>query len=234
MQNFLGLLQQNAFIIIIAVTGFFGCIVFNLAGKGLSKLYDETCIMTGSNNAFIKQLKLRRENGMRINVNIRNTYAFVMKNMDKYRYLNLSIRDYVKMAYLLQLVCVMLGLMGGVIHQNVWYAAYGCVCAIAVACVGRIEDIDRKEQQVIINIVDYFDNILTSDKKVVESRAKEDYNKNSMQVQRQTEQSGAVLFAEVKESAAKQTVSTKDEPGQLKINEEQRRLIEEVLKEYLA
>lgn len=216
MQEFIGIIEQNAFIILIAVTGLFGCLAFNMAGKGMAVLCNETASMTTSNHPFIKQIKLRRENGMRINVNISNTYVFVQKNMERYKYMNLPIRDYLKMAWLVQLLCVMLGLVGGVINGNVWYTAYGCVCAIAISCVGRIEDVERKEQQVVINIVDYFDNILTFDKKVVETEAKEDYNKNDM---REDNTSGT------------QKVS---EPQTAAISEEQRQLIEEVLKEYLA
>ena len=216
MQEFIGMIEQNAFIILIAVTGLFGCVAFNMAGKGITVLCNETASMTTSKHPFIKQIKLRRENGMRINVNVSNTYAFVQKNMERYKYLNLPIRDYLKMAWLVQLLCVMLGLVGGVINGNVWYTAYGCVCAIAISCVGRIEDVERKEQQVVINIVDYFDNILTFDKKVVETEPKEDYNKNDMQ---------ADTVAEAKKVNESQVAA---------ISEEQRQLIEEVLKEYLA
>ena len=147
MQNFTVNVGENAFVILIALTGLFGCLAFSLAGKGLSILYNETISMTASTHPFIKQIKLRRENGMRINMNIHNTYAFVLKSMDKYKYLNLTVRDYMKVAWLIQLVCVMLGLVGGVIKANVWYTAYGCVCAVAVSCVGRIEDVERKSSR---------------------------------------------------------------------------------------
>lgn len=214
MQNFSVIAGQNAIVIIIAITGLFGCLAFSLAGKGLAVLYNETISMTASNHPFIKQIKLRRENGMRINMNIHNTYAFVLKSMDRYKYLNLTIRDYMKVAWLIQLVCVMLGLVGGVINSNVWYTAYGCVCAVAVSCVGRIEDVEKKEQQVIINMVDYFDNVMTPDRK------KEEAEHREIQAEEPEKEHC------VKEPETVQTVTA--------INEEQRRLIEEVLREYLA
>ena len=160
MQNFLSLMAENTFAIIIAVMGFFGCLAYGIAGKGMSVLYNESLSMTASSHPFIRQLKLRRENGMRINTSIHNTQAFVLKNMERYRYLNLSIDEYVKTAWLIQLICIMLGLMSGIIKQNMWYTAYGCVCAVAVACVGKIEDIEKKESRIVVNIVDYFDNVL--------------------------------------------------------------------------
>ena len=92
MQNFLSLMAENTFAIIIAVMGFFGCLAYGIAGKGMSVLYNESLSMTASNHPFIRQLKLRRENGMRINTSIHNTQAFVLKNMERYRYLNLSSR----------------------------------------------------------------------------------------------------------------------------------------------
>ena len=120
MQNFVSIMGENAFAIIIAVMGFFGCFSFGLAGKGMSVLYNETLVMTSSNHPFIKQIKLRRENGMRINTSIHNTYIFVLKNMERYKYLNLSIDEYVKTAWLIRLICVMLGLISGIIKENMW------------------------------------------------------------------------------------------------------------------
>lgn len=216
MQNLMSIIVENAFAILIAVTGFFGCLAFSLAGKGLTVLYNETTSMTASNHPFIKQIKLRRENGMRINTSIHNTYVFVLKSMERYKYLNLTVRDYIKTAWLIQLICVMIGLIGGVIKGNVWYTAYGCVCAIAVACVGRIEDVDRKEQQIVVNIVDYFDNVLAVDKKSVETEQQD-------------------IFDIDKEEAELHTAERQEpDKGAAVISEEQRRLIEEVLREYLA
>lgn len=221
MNEILEFVRENAFAIIIAFTGMLGCIVFNIAGKGLEGLYEESCSMNTTANPFLKQLKLRRENGMRINVSIHNSYAFVVKSMDKYRYLNMTIRDYVKMAWLIRLVCVMLGLVAGIINGNVWYTAYGCVCAIAVSCVGNIEDIDRKEIQIIVNIVDYFDNISAQDRRQAESDFKADIGAEEVKRNKQEMPVNAAALEEGKADMAL-------------INEEQRRLIEEVLKEYLA
>lgn len=221
MQNFTVNVGENAFVILIALTGLFGCLAFSLAGKGLSILYNETISMTASTHPFIKQIKLRRENGMRINMNIHNTYAFVLKSMDKYKYLNLTVRDYMKVAWLIQLVCVMLGLVGGVIKANVWYTAYGCVCAVAVSCVGRIEDVERKEQQVVVNMVDYFDNMLGQDrKKSVMPHEEMRDEKTAQEIKPQEKQNVEPI------PVSRQTM--------MAINEEQRKLIEEVLREYLA
>ena len=221
MQNFTINVGQNAFVILIAITGLFGCFAFSLAGKGLSILYNETISMTASTHPFIKQIKLRRENGMRINMNIHNTYAFVLKSMDKYKYLNLTVRDYMKVAWLIQLVCVMLGLVGVVVNAIVWYTAYGCVCAVAVSCVGRIEDVERKEQQIVVNMVDYFDNVLSQDRKRSEGLHEEVHEDKPAQEAKVQEQQKVEPIP-----VAGQSMTA--------INEEQRRLIEEVLREYLA
>jgi len=74
MQNFLSLMAENTFAIIIAVMGFFGCLAYGIAGKGMSVLYNESLSMTASSHPFIRQLKLRRENGMRI-----NTEAYIIR-----------------------------------------------------------------------------------------------------------------------------------------------------------
>lgn len=56
MQNFTVNVGENAFVILIALTGLFGCLAFSLAGKGLSILYNETISMTASTHPFINRL----------------------------------------------------------------------------------------------------------------------------------------------------------------------------------
>ena len=50
MQNFLSLMAENTFAIIIAVMGFFGCLAYGIAGKGMSVLYNESLSMTASSH----------------------------------------------------------------------------------------------------------------------------------------------------------------------------------------
>lgn len=231
MQNLTSVMAENAFAVIIAVMGFFGCLAYGLAGKGMSVLYNESLSMTASNHPFIRQLKLRRENGMRINKSIHNTYAFVQKNMERYKYLNLSVDEYIKTAWLIQLICVMLGLIGGVIKQNMWYTAYGFVCAVAVLCVGRIEAVEKKENQIVINIVDYFDNVLSGERVIGETMPQEP---DAEQI---TIQKDGIEYDSLKENIKKKyqrgnkgIVYNSD----IKISDEQIKLIEDVLREYLA
>ena len=233
MQNFLSLMAENTFAIIIAVMGFFGCLAYGIAGKGMSVLYNESLSMTASSHPFIRQLKLRRENGMRINTSIHNTQAFVLKNMERYRYLNLSIDEYVKTAWLIQLICIMLGLMSGIIKQNMWYTAYGCVCA--VACVGKIEDIEKKESRIVVNIVDYFDNVLSNDR----VRAGEIEDEPDMEpVNEKAEAENNGVGYEGSRAMAKRKLLQEDKTvaynTDIKISDEQIKLIEDVLREYLA
>ena len=232
MQNFIAVMQENAFAVIIAVMGMFGCLSFGLAGKGMTVLYNESISMTTSVHPFIKQIKLRRENGMRINSSIHNTYIFVLKNMEKYKYLNLSISEYVKTAWLIQLICVMLGLISGIIKGNIWYTAYGCVCAIAVACVGRIENIEKREQQTVVNIVDYFDNVLTNDRVSGETQrqdiVEDETDKKTADRSGNADVDNGLISGDMRSAKQKTPVMTGT------ISDEQRRLIEEVLREYLA
>ncbi len=233
MQNFVSIMGENAFAIIIAVMGFFGCFSFGLAGKGMSVLYNETLVMTSSNHPFIKQIKLRRENGMRINTSIHNTYIFVLKNMERYKYLNLSIDEYVKTAWLIRLICVMLGLISGIIKENMWYTAYGCVCAIAVSCVGSIEDVEQKKQRVVVNIVDYFDNVLTADRVSGEAaRCGMDDDDRAEKIM-EDEVSPSDSYAYKADGKEQPYMNDYGEKPTV-ISDEQRKLIEDVLREYLA
>ena len=235
MQNFLSLMAENTFAIIIAVMGFFGCLAYGIAGKGMSVLYNESLSMTASSHPFIRQLKLRRENGMRINTSIHNTQAFVLKNMERYRYLNLSIDEYVKTAWLIQLICIMLGLMSGIIKQNMWYTAYGCVCAVAVACVGKIEDIEKKESRIVVNIVDYFDNVLSNDR-VRAGEIEDEPDMEPVNEKAEAENNGAGYGGS--RAMTKRKLLQEDKTAacntDIKISDEQIKLIEDVLREYLA
>lgn len=156
--------------------------------------------------------------------------------MERYRYLNLSIDEYVKTAWLIQLICIMLGLMSGIIKQNMWYTAYGCVCAVAVACVGKIEDIEKKESRIVVNIVDYFDNVLSNDRvSVGEMHGEPNVEPDNENVGIKNngieyEASRGMKNRKISQEYNKETACNSD----IKISDEQIKLIEDVLREYLA
>ena len=196
MQEYLQLMEENVFVMVIAIIGIMGCAAYILAGKGIS-----------------------------------NTYAFIAKNMDKYKFLNMSIRDYVKMAWLVQLLCIMIGLIGGILRMNMWFVLYGIICAMAVNCVGKIEDVERKEAQVIINMVDYFDNILAMDKKMVESQGEQAYNVGNVSKEMDLQEVKEKIPA-ARVQAGAPAISFAGEMSTMSL--EQKKLVEEVLREYLT
>lgn len=206
MSENLKLLQNNWVIIFMAVMGLIGCISFMLCGIGIDVLGKQARNISASKNPFVKQMKLRYENGEKVGGRKQSSYGYVIKYMEKYTFFNCPIRNYIRLAWLCMLSCMMVGLVGGIITANSWYVAYACVCAVAILCVGKIEDIDHKEMYVIYCFTEYFDNFLTFDKKTVESSADDDYN----------------------------TIRKVDEPHDKNDDTAQRQLIDEVIREFLT
>ena len=107
---------------------------------------------------------------------------------------------------------------------------------MAVACVGKIEDIEKKESRIVVNIVDYFDNVLSNDRvSVGEMHGEPNVEPDNENVGIKNngieyEASRGMKNRKISQEYNKETACNSD----IKISDEQIKLIEDVLREYLA
>ena len=84
------------FFMVISAAFLAGIVVNGVLRNSIQELINDTEEMETTRNSFLKQMKLRYKNCMRIGHEIHNTEAFAGKYMEKYRNYGISIHGYEK------------------------------------------------------------------------------------------------------------------------------------------
>lgn len=190
------------------ITFLIGMSVNNVLRKIMSELIEETEHFENTNDTFLKQMKLRYENCVKIGHEVNNTEAFAGKYLEKYKYHGISIHGYEKISALCAGLSVVCGVCGALLYkpQAMEYLLIGFLAMYVINGSGRILDISEKKKAITRNIVDYFEN------KLYVAVSKEPENK---------------VEKAVKEEQIYQNPTNIVSP-------EERKLIDEILREYLG
>ena len=106
------------YFLIIATAFLMGICADGILSGNLKELIDDTEEMETTDNTFLKQMKLRYKNCLRIGHEINNTEAFAGKYMDKYRSHGISFQVYEKIASVCSGICVIGGLAGAFMERK--------------------------------------------------------------------------------------------------------------------
>lgn len=175
----------------------------------LRNLIAETEEMENTENNFLKQMKLRYKNCLRIGHEINNTEAFAGKYMDKYKNHGIGITTYEKIASACSLICVLGGLAGAFMDrkQSMEFLMLGFLSMYILNGLKKMVDLQGKKRRITRNIVDFFEN---------RYYAATDENKD---------------YANRAEDIKNRTMENFDKKD---YTEEERRLIDDILREYLG
>lgn len=224
--NFLNDIPTGMCVILAVVSGLSGALVRIFESGAVKRLYEASASMDSTDNAFVKQMKKRYGNELTL-CNTRkatrkpNPEKFVDSYLLKYRYVGVHYGDYARFAWLFTLICVVLGLTGSVLSGNIWYLSYGAVCAFSIVCVGKIEDSEEMKKLARDNFVEYFKD--ETDRPAKSEEAVAPVFERTLKPVTADGISKGKLFADDKNfTADKDFISTYD-----------RKLVEEILKEYL-
>lgn len=126
----------------------------------LNELIRDTEEMENTNNGFLKQMKLRYKNCMRIGHEINNTEAFAGKYMERYRSHGVSANVYDKMASISSGICVIGGLAGALMDREhvMEFLMLGFLAMYVINGMKRMVDMNSKKRKITRNIVDFFEN----------------------------------------------------------------------------
>lgn len=176
---------------------------------GLNELIDDTEDMESTDNSFLKQIKLRYKNCVRIGHEINNTEAFIGKYMDKYTNHGLSFMTCDRTISICSGICVIGGLAGAMMErsQMTEFLILGFVAMYVVNGLHKMVDFRGKRKRIIRNLVDYFEN---------KYYAATDEESN---------------FSTKTEEISQKAVKKLEKRA---YSEEERRIIDEILKEYLG
>lgn len=148
------------YFIIIAAAFLMGICADGILSGNLKELIDDTEEMETTDNTFLKQMKLRYKNCLRIGHEINNTEAFAGKYMDKYRSHGISFQVYEKIASVCSGICVIGGLAGAFMERKYMmeFLMMGFIAMYIINGLKKMIDVRSKRRQITRNIVDFFEN----------------------------------------------------------------------------
>lgn len=197
------------YFLIIATAFLMGICADGILSGNLKELIDDTEEMETTDNTFLKQMKLRYKNCLRIGHEINNTEAFAGKYMDKYRSHGISFQVYEKIASVCSGICVIGGLAGAFMERKYMmeFLMMGFIAMYIINGLKKMIDVRSKRRQITRNIVDFFENryyAVTDEKK--------DYSS-------------------VNDNIAEKTM---EKLNNKVYTDEERRIIDDILREYLG
>lgn len=197
------------YFLIIATAFLMGICADGILSGNLKELIDDTEEMETTDNTFLKQMKLRYKNCLRIGHEINNTEAFAGKYMDKYRSHGISFQVYEKIASVCSGICVIGGLAGAFMERKYMmeFLMMGFIATYIINGLKKMIDVRSKRRQITRNIVDFFENryyAVTDEKK--------DYSS-------------------VNDNIAEKTM---EKLNNKVYTDEERRIIDDILREYLG
>ena len=148
------------YFLIIATAFLMGICADGILSGNLKELIDDTEEMETTDNTFLKQMKLRYKNCLRIGHEINNTEAFAGKYMDKYRSHGISFQVYEKIASVCSGICVIGGLAGAFMERKYMmeFLMMGFIAMYIINGLKKMIDVRSKRRQITRNIVDFFEN----------------------------------------------------------------------------
>ena len=148
------------YFLIIAAAFLMGICADGILSGNLKALIDDTEEMETTDNTFLKQMKLRYKNCLRIGHEINNTEAFAGKYMDKYRSHGISFQVYEKIASVCSGICVIGGLAGAFMERKYMmeFLMMGFIAMYIINGLKKMIDVRSKRRQITRNIVDFFEN----------------------------------------------------------------------------
>lgn len=109
---------------------------------------------------FFRQMKLRYENCLKMGHEINNTTAFAEKYLDKYKIYGVKLSNLEKVSAFASGMCVVCGICGALLDKShtMEYLLVGFLAMYIISGTRRLIDIPGKKEKITVNLVDYFEN----------------------------------------------------------------------------
>lgn len=208
---------------VMAAAAFLVGILVNTSLRNIvNELENDASSMDSTQNTFLRQMKSKYKNYLKIGHEIHNTEAFAGKYLNKYKKHGLSLRAYEKLSSFCSGVCVICGGLGALTDKShaMEYLLIGFLAMYILLGSRRMIDVPGKKKQITVNIVDYFENHLLAATLEAESeQTQKDLYKSDMDYERKSE-----------------TYFTEEMPKDrfMGLSDEEKRVIDEILQEYLG
>ena len=198
-----------------------GLMINSVLRQSMNELLRESEEIDHTGFAFFKQMKLKYENYMRTGREINNTEAFAGRYLDKYRCHGIRIHSYEKASMCAAGLCVIFGACGALLDKihALEYLLVGFLAMYVVTGSRHLIDVAGKRRRITTDLVDFFENRFSA--ATAETvREAAPIRKADIPVRKGPDDMGErVKF---------------HENTQVTFTEEEKKLIDEILKEYLG
>lgn len=206
------------FFILAAGAFLVGIIINGILRNSVNELTREAEEIDHTNFTFFKQMKLKYENYLKMGHEINNIEAFTGKYLDKYKTHGIRLHSFEKASACAAGLCIIFGVCGALLDKSnaMEYLLAGFLAMYVVAGSRQLIDIPAKKKRITVNLVDYFENRFSA---ATLETARPERVKKSIIHDREKE----VEFPE-----------NPNENVKVEFSDEEKKLIDEILREYLG
>ncbi len=216
-----------------------GIIINGILRSCVNELAREAEEIDHTSFTFFRQMKLKYENYLKMGHEINNTEAFAGKYLDKYRRHGIRLQSFEKASACAAGLCVIFGACGALLDKShaLEYLLAGFLAMYVVAGSRQLIDIPAKKKRITINLVDYFENRFSAatmetckPERTNRERARgrdADYERDAEALRSRTERKSDG-------GGEKEPLGKFNENVKISFSEEEKKLIDEILKEYLG
>ncbi|MGN0298210.1 MAG: hypothetical protein ACI4C1_03325 [Lachnospiraceae bacterium] len=163
-------LKDNlAFVAIVAIFGF-GAVGKLIARHCYQMLLQQSENISSAKNKFLRQIKTKYEGVFRVNRGVKNTNAFITKQLYRYRYGLFRLETLDHFSAWGAALCFGIGVGNGLLllradkssYDIIFSVGAGILAAVGMILVDRAADNQIRHQELITHIQDYLDNNVSS------------------------------------------------------------------------
>ena len=210
------------FFILAAGSFLIGLMINGVLRRSVNELVRESEEIDHTGFAFYKQMKLKYENCLRTGREINNTEAFAGRYLDKYRVHGIRLCSYEKASMCAAGMCVIFGACGALLDKShvAEYMLTGFLAMYVVTGSRHLIDLAGKRRRITTDLVDFFENRFAAATVEAVSEAAPVRRVMEPPTRKASENNGeSVKFHENRH---------------VSFTEEEKKLIDEILKEYLG
>ena len=236
--NITYLYQNNILIYAMLGIGILGLFADLICSIIYQRLLKASFDMGNSENKLLKQMRLRFETCYQLKLKVNNVDSFVDKHVNRHKFLGIFLCTWERICGQMIAISMTIAIVGGFLAyyfncgQNAFLYTLGMGIIVVTVLIAAqiIFDISKKKQFLYCNIKEYLENYLKAklENELLTPEEMEAYRNAYFEEDREAKKKEKALAAKREREEARKT------KAEIAAAKEQEKLIEEILREYLA
>ncbi len=236
--NITYLYQNNILIYVMVGIGVIGLLADLLCSIMYQKLLKASLDMGNSENKLLKLMRLRFETCYQLKLKVNNVDNFVDKYVNRHKFLGIFLCTWERICGQMIALCMTIAIVGSFMayYFNCGQQAFlytlgmGIIVVTVLIATQVILDISKKKQFLYCNVKEYLENYLKAklENELLSPEEMEAYRNAYFEEDREAKKKEKALAAKKEREEARRT------KAEMAAAKEQEKIIEEILREYLA